>query len=443
MADDWFDIDKIKIAMKKAAGDPIPFAFGVATKAAECKLAMYIKRDPEFLRKMMKKEGFKPAKIIVGTARTEGALLIVTCEAEVPNAKKFIKAYLKETPLLQKKVQLMGPDGEFDADTDEENEDGAGPEAAGQTETGDVASEDTEALAGADLKGQSLEALKALQAALQSLPPEAIKKFGKPYKTLVEGHKSGKYEAVITAAQKLIANIQQTQATAGSAGSGEASDEATENLTASIEEELKSLAPGIKNILSSLPSLKRDIALLVTTARSKAAAGDERAASGALLELKALIDKSGKQGAVQDSGNVSVMKLGKARLEWIGVRETALKDVATLQSRIRAAFASQPDLGKAVEAGISRLDKAINKISDDLSRELDEVLNESDAATRAKKAEDVTGMTRNFIKMVVADPIISAIDGTVYMPGISVVAPLKKSLDNILSALGQTATAAD
>ena len=106
MADDWFDIDKIKKFMKKAANGPVPFAFGVGTKPEESKLAMHPKRKPEFLVKALKKEGFKPARILAGTAETSGSLLTVTCEDEVPKSKKAIKFYLKENNLLQKKVEL-------------------------------------------------------------------------------------------------------------------------------------------------------------------------------------------------------------------------------------------------------------------------------------------------------------------------------------------------
>lgn len=136
MADDWFDIDKIKMYMKKAANEPVSFAFGVGAKPAESKLAMHIKRNPKFLFKALKNEGFKPARILVGTAQTDGVLLIVTCEAEVPKVKKSIKAFLKDSTLLQKKVQLMGPDGEFGDEDDEDREEEAQEVFAESASTG-------------------------------------------------------------------------------------------------------------------------------------------------------------------------------------------------------------------------------------------------------------------------------------------------------------------
>lgn len=147
-------------------------------------------------------------------------------------------------------------------------------------------------------------------------------------------------------------------------------------------------------------------------------------------------------GQKQPPGGVSAMKLGMARLDWIGVRETALRDVSKLQGNIREAFAAQPEASKAVEAGITRLGMTIHRISEDLNDELDDVLNQSDPAKRANLARDAAATARGFLKLVDNDPVISAIDGTVYMPDISVVKPMKKSLNAILGALGQ-ATAAE
>lgn len=110
MAEDWFDITRIKGAMKKASMGPVSFAFGVGPKLEDGMLAMHRKKSPGFLLKLLKKEGFKSSRILVGTARTEGSMLIVTCEEEVPNSKKSIKFFLKENNLIQKKVTFIRPD---------------------------------------------------------------------------------------------------------------------------------------------------------------------------------------------------------------------------------------------------------------------------------------------------------------------------------------------
>jgi len=110
MAEPWFDIGKIKVAMKRAGNGPIPFAFGVGGSLDEGKLAMHLKRPPKFLAKALKNEGFSPARILIGTAETSGPLLTVTTEKEVPKSQKAIKYFLKQNKMLQKKVLLIGPD---------------------------------------------------------------------------------------------------------------------------------------------------------------------------------------------------------------------------------------------------------------------------------------------------------------------------------------------
>lgn len=111
MADEWLDIKKIKATMKKAANTSVSFAFGVGSKPEDGQLAVHLKKSPAFLLKALKKEGFQAARILVGTAKTDGTDLIVECEKEVPKAVKSIRYFLKENKMIQKKVILMGPDG--------------------------------------------------------------------------------------------------------------------------------------------------------------------------------------------------------------------------------------------------------------------------------------------------------------------------------------------
>lgn len=133
MADDWLDNGKIKTYMKKAAKGPVPFAFGVGSSPDQSQIAMHPRRKPEYLRKALTGEGFKRPKILMGSAETQGALLIVTCESEVPKAKRMLWFFLKQNKFLQKKVQLMGPNGEFgddDDDADSGDDDAQAPVAA-------------------------------------------------------------------------------------------------------------------------------------------------------------------------------------------------------------------------------------------------------------------------------------------------------------------------
>ena len=340
MADDWLDIDKIKIAMKKAAGEPIPFAFGVATKAADCKLAMYIKRDPEFLRKMMKKEGFKPAKIIVGTARTEGALLIVTCEAEVPNAKKFIKAYLKETPLLQKKVQLMGPEGEFDADDAEDEAQeavAAAPAAAG--------SPDEDQATYKRRFGEVSARVKKFAGEQGAAAKPVIAKFKQAH-TLGQ---NGEFGPALSALDELEELLE---------GGAKASPQA-DALAAEWSKRLKEIAPQIKEVLTAKLEGSRDVALKFKEAQGFAGKKDLESAIATLDEVSNMIESLTNEGKeLEAEWTQRVKKLAPqikevltAKLE--GSRDIALKfkEAQGLQSKqdYATAIALLDEVGTMIE----------------------------------------------------------------------------------------------
>jgi ribosomal protein S20 len=210
-------------------------------------------------------------------------------------------------------------------------------------------------------------------------------------------------------------------------------------LQARVESALKALLPRVQEALKRLPSLKSEMLGMMQEAREAAKAGNDAAATEAQRRLTVLLDKieAQKGEAGQGAGGVSVMKLGKARIEWRDVRGMALADVGTLKTRIRSAFRTMPEQREAVEAGLKKLDDALAELNDELGVELDKILTESDAAKRAAMAKDVAATTRKFLKMTETHPVISAIDGTVYMPGIQVVKPLTKTLNDILDALAQ------
>ena len=198
-----------------------------------------------------------------------------------------------------------------------------------------------------------------------------------------------------------------------------------------LQSALDPLTPRIRDVLAAFPSMKKEIAGLVTAVKG----GDAEA----LAQLRKLCDDALSKiaGAGQGTASVSVARLGKARLEWDGLRIDALKSVDTLKSNIRTAYGPQSDVAKEVDAALSRLDGAIGQLNEELSSELDKLLNLSDAAKRSAKAEDVARLAGRFLDLTTSDPILSAIDGTVFMPGVSVVKPLRGKLNDILSAIGQ------
>ena len=120
------------------------------------------------------------------------------------------------------------------------------------------------------------------------------------------------------------------------------------------------------------------------------------------------------------------------------MRASSLSAIATLKAAIRKTYAAYPEAASRVEAGLDRLDAAVGQLNEELATALDDVLNESDAGKRADKAKDVAALTRTFIDLARKDPVLSAIDGSVFMPGLSPIAPMIGKLNEVLAALGQT-----
>lgn len=495
MADDWFDIDKIKIAMKKAAGEPIPFAFGVATKAAECKLAMYIKRDPEFLRKMMKKEGFKPAKIIVGTARTEGALLIVTCEAEVPNAKKFIKAYLKETPLLQKKVQLMGPDGEFDAD-DAEGED---QEAVAAAPAADGSSDEEQAIYKRRF-GEVSVRVKKFAGEQGAAAKPVIAKFKQAH-TLGQ---NGEFGPALSALDELEELLE---------GGAKASPQA-DALAAQWSKRLKEIAPQIKEVLTAKLEGSRDIALKFKEAQGYESKQDLESAIATLDEVSAMIKnltsgdtkleeewtqrfqklepdlasvleqklgdpsklRAARDMAIEkaDSGDHatalkildrlqpavaqalasaktsseedkkgSEAKRGKiapsvaftqSRLAWDAARKKVKGELASLEKAIlEAAKDEDPELFKEVKSKTAQLYDILGSRDEKLMDKLDEGYGaEKDSPAQLKAYDEAGKLVDDYVKFVNGSPLVQEIDSNPFIP-----VAVRKTLDMTFKVLSE------
>lgn len=133
---------------------------------------------------------------------------------------------------------------------------------------------------------------------------------------------------------------------------------------------------------------------------------------------------------------VSLVRLGKARIEWIAVRHAAASDIALLKDAIRQKYAAFPGVSNRVESALGKLDTVIETLNENLQDQLDELLNADGTEARKRIAAKVRVTASKFDSYAASDSVAASIDGTAYLPSTRVIGPVRAKLADILSALG-------
>jgi hypothetical protein len=270
MAEDLFDIDIIRSTLRKAARKPVSFAFGEAAKLPDGKLVMHPKKDPKLLERMLKQEGFKASRILSGTATAEGSTLVLSCEEEVPKFKKPIKYFLKDNQLPQKQVRMMGPNGEFGLEEDDDE-----PESeAGQPRATAAPGEERNAF-----KSRIDELAPSVKRFITERGAES-KPVAVKFKQALALGKNEAYDQAMSLLEEIGVLLE-------SAPSGQPQ---ADNLKQEWNNRLKKLAPQIKEVLTAKLEGSRDIALKFKEAQALESKQDIQAAIAMLDEVGAMIE---------------------------------------------------------------------------------------------------------------------------------------------------------
>ncbi|MFT7596415.1 MAG: hypothetical protein ACI8R4_003750 [Paracoccaceae bacterium] len=134
---------------------------------------------------------------------------------------------------------------------------------------------------------------------------------------------------------------------------------------------------------------------------------------------------------------VSIVKLGKARLEWATHKKRMFAEINRLKNAVQKVYQSAPDMQGAVTGGLAKLDVALSQFSDDLADQLDAVLNEGDPDQRQKLSGKAAKTAAGFLAYCEADPVVAAIDGNEFLPDMNIVGAARARLQKITAALGQ------
>lgn len=219
----------------------------------------------------------------------------------------------------------------------------------------------------------------------------------------------------------------------GENGPGGGNDAA---LARTAEALLKKLTPQIKAAIAANPKTQEPLQKLMRAIRDAGAAGDGDTLKVRAKQMTDLLGKlvPGPKDDASDDGGLSLTKLGKARLEWPGVRDKAFADLGALKQAISADYADMPEAAGQVSGALATLDKSLSVFQIDLHDKLDEVLN-ADGAARRDKVVEVRRIIDAFGKRLDSDPILGALDDNDILP-VQIAGPLRGKLEEISDALG-------
>ena len=201
------------------------------------------------------------------------------------------------------------------------------------------------------------------------------------------------------------------------------------------------LLPRIK---AASGDLGKEVSKLAAAAGN--AAGDKTKegvaqANSALDKIeKLLADAATAQAGAASGGDankgLSVAKLGKARLEWVGTRTEAVSGIDRLIEKIKLEYKGEDDQQNQVQLAIDKLNALSAKLKVGLEAQLDAALNESDPGKRAALAKTAKATLLGIAKLLTEDPLMAELDGNELLPDLKIVAPMKTKLRDIAAALG-------
>jgi hypothetical protein len=199
---------------------------------------------------------------------------------------------------------------------------------------------------------------------------------------------------------------------------------------------MNKLSPQVQAAAKSYPDRKNDLVQLVAAFQQQAKGEQLDQARETLAQLVALLKTLPPVAPpANPTGKVSLVKLGKARLEWVGVRDAALADLRKLQNAISEEFADDAEQAQPLKNALATLGQGIAELEATLPEQLDEVLN-ADESNRPPLVAAARQTLTRLTSYMNTDPIMSEIDSNEVVPDMRVIAPVLAKLAEISAALG-------
>ena len=135
-------------------------------------------------------------------------------------------------------------------------------------------------------------------------------------------------------------------------------------------------------------------------------------------------------------GGMSVQKLTAARQDWVKSRDSAIKEITNLSKAIVAAFAKETAQAPAVKDAIKKLAELQVKLQSGLDSDLEAAIKAKDDKSRSQSATKAKSSLTSIRKFIEEDELMKNLDNNEIIKTMSVVGPMKSSLQAIEAALG-------
>ena len=117
-----------------------------------------------------------------------------------------------------------------------------------------------------------------------------------------------------------------------------------------------------------------------------------------------------EEKTAQDKPKAGIVEFQKSRLIWLAARKKVASEIAAFKSAIAEEFAGDPDEPQAL-AAIDELDEILLNFDETLVDELDDLLNASDEAAKAKATAAVKKTVGGYIVYLKSNPLVAQLEG--------------------------------
>jgi hypothetical protein len=408
---------KLVTALRQAKQQPMLFAF-VAKGASEGALIVSKKKIPiKEINEAKQETGGK--KVIRGRCVGEDGKMVFEVAKEPPSTlAKQLKKVIQESAgmMLQVETRVAA-----DLEDEEEESETEGGETTEQTNHVPPAPPPTTQPDSAAARFAAR--LKALAPIVAKIEAANVKQQIAEANKLYIGKQYDAANAALDQAELLLKQVQSSPSTSEN-------DPAQARFAA----RLKALAPVVQKIEATGSPLVQQAKVQIATANKLYLAKQYQQANETLDQAEALVKQALTGGAPQ--GSLSVMKLGKARIEWGGIRTMALQDIKRLQTALKDEFQDDAEQLPQLTDCLKKLDSLLTDFNEELDNQLDAVLNAKDEGQRRSLAQTAKATMARFVQLVDKDPVVKALDGNEMIPDMQVAAPMRAKLQEIATALG-------